>query len=79
MSSTKSSSSAGDVAVVAVVVAAVVFILWFVIAGSAAMDVESWDATDNGKNCFVRTHEVNNMWLTPGDSYTTRDIYCKDK
>lgn len=69
----------GDIAVIGSVVAAVLFFLWFIIAGIAAGDVETFDKIDNGGNCYVRTHEVNNMWLTPGDSYTTRDTYCKEK
>lgn len=64
--------------VIGAMMAGLVF-LWWVIFGTIATDVETFDKVDNGGNCYLHYRDVNNMWLTPGDSYTIRETLCKEK
>lgn len=65
-----------SIAIVLAIITGVLFLLWVVIGGIEATDGQTVEKTD--KDCYLIVNEVRNMWLTPGDSYTTRGVYCKE-
>lgn len=60
-----------------VVIVGVCVFVWVLGAGPTGLDTENWEPLDIDNTCYVHHVEVNNVWLTPGKEYETRNVYCK--